>query len=125
MESVWWALSTLSKKGLLVEGYKIQPYCARCGTTLSSHEVAQNYKDADDPSVWVLFPARPGEELVTKRDLLRYTAQVAPTLLPYLTRRALNLHRYPNGAQTKGFCHKELPDHAPIGVDVEGLGHGF
>jgi bifunctional non-homologous end joining protein LigD len=61
----------------------------------------------------VLFPARPGEPPVTKRDLLRYAAQIAPTLLPYLTRRALNMHRYPNGAQAKGFWHKELPDHAP------------
>ncbi|HEX6871506.1 MAG TPA: DNA polymerase ligase N-terminal domain-containing protein, partial [Micromonosporaceae bacterium] len=51
----------------------------------------------------VLFPARPGESPVTKRDLLRYTAQVAPVALPYLSRRALNLHRYPNGAQAKGF----------------------
>jgi bifunctional non-homologous end joining protein LigD len=50
---------------------------------------------------------------VTKRDLLRYTARIAPTVLPYLTRRALNLHRYPEGAQTKGFWQKELPDHAP------------
>ncbi|HVS00523.1 MAG TPA: isoleucine--tRNA ligase, partial [Thermoanaerobaculia bacterium] len=64
IESVWWALAELSKKGLLTEGYKIQPYCARCGTTLSSHEVAQNYKDADDPSVWVLFPVRPGQVVV-------------------------------------------------------------
>jgi bifunctional non-homologous end joining protein LigD len=61
----------------------------------------------------VLFPARPGEDPVTKRDLLRYTAQVAPMVLPYLTRRALNLHRYPNGAQAKGFWQKQLPDHAP------------
>ncbi len=61
----------------------------------------------------VLFPARPGEEPVTKRDLLRYTAQVAPVLLPYLARRALNLHRYPEGAHHKGFWHKEVPDHAP------------
>ncbi|WP_117212639.1 DNA polymerase ligase N-terminal domain-containing protein [Allorhizocola rhizosphaerae] len=61
----------------------------------------------------VLFPARPGEDPVTKRDLLRYSAQIAPTLVPYLTRRALNLHRYPNGAHTKGFWHKQLPDHAP------------
>jgi bifunctional non-homologous end joining protein LigD len=61
----------------------------------------------------VLFPARPGEEPVTKRELLRYTARIAPILLPYLSRRALNMHRYPNGAQTKGFWHKELPDHAP------------
>jgi isoleucyl-tRNA synthetase len=65
IESVWWALSELAKKGLLVEGYKIQPYCARCGTTLSSHEVAQNYKDADDPSIWTLFPARAGQTLKT------------------------------------------------------------
>jgi bifunctional non-homologous end joining protein LigD len=60
-----------------------------------------------------LFPGRPGEPPVTKRDLLRYTARIAPTVLPYLTRRALNLHRYPEGAQTKGFWQKELPDHAP------------
>ncbi len=61
----------------------------------------------------VLFTPRPGEEPITKRDLLRYTAQVAPTLLPYLARRALNLHRYPEGAQHGGFWHKELPGHAP------------
>jgi bifunctional non-homologous end joining protein LigD len=61
----------------------------------------------------VLFPARGGEGPVTKRDLLRYPAQIAPTLLPYLNRRALNMHRYPNGAQATGFWHKELPRHAP------------
>ncbi len=63
VESVWWALKSLHEKGLLVEGYKIQPYCARCGTTLSSHEVAQNYKETDDPSVWVRFPVRAGQEV--------------------------------------------------------------
>ncbi|WP_199514736.1 non-homologous end-joining DNA ligase LigD [Nucisporomicrobium flavum] len=61
----------------------------------------------------VLFPARPGEEPVTKRDFLRYAARIAPISLPYLGGRALNLHRYPNGAGTKGFWHKELPSHAP------------
>ncbi len=65
VESVWWALAELWGKDLLYQGYKIQPYCARCGTTLSSHEVAQNYKDADDPSVWTLFHARPGQRLLT------------------------------------------------------------
>jgi len=65
VESVWWALKELHGAGLLEEGYKIQPYCARCGTTLSSHEVAQNYQEADDPSVWVRFPVRPGQELRT------------------------------------------------------------
>jgi hypothetical protein len=58
IESVWWALSELWRRGLLTKGYKIQPYCARCGTTLSSHEVAQNYRETEDPSVWALFPAR-------------------------------------------------------------------
>ncbi|BCB90872.1 non-homologous end-joining DNA ligase LigD [Phytohabitans suffuscus] len=61
----------------------------------------------------VLFAGRPGEEPVTKRELLRYTARIAPTALPYLRRRAFNMHRFPNGAQTKGFWHKELPHHAP------------
>jgi bifunctional non-homologous end joining protein LigD len=61
----------------------------------------------------VLFPARKGEPPITKRDLLRYTAGVAPTLMPYLRRRALNMHRYPQGAGTKGFWHKAVPSHAP------------
>ena len=63
IESVWWALAELWKRDLLYRGYKIQPYCGRCGTSLSSHEVAQNYKDADDPSVWVLFHVRAGQTL--------------------------------------------------------------
>jgi bifunctional non-homologous end joining protein LigD len=62
----------------------------------------------------VLFPARTKREKpVTKREFLRYSAQIAPVLLPYLTRRAVNLHRFPNGAETKGFWHKEVPSHAP------------
>jgi isoleucyl-tRNA synthetase len=65
VESLWWALATLWRKDLLGQSYKIQPYCARCGTTLSSHEVAQNYKDADDPSVWIAFPALPNQERFT------------------------------------------------------------
>jgi len=65
IESVWWALGELYDKKLLFEGHKVQPYCARCGTTLSSHEVAQNYKEIEDPSIWALFPARPGRRLAT------------------------------------------------------------
>jgi bifunctional non-homologous end joining protein LigD len=61
----------------------------------------------------VLFPARPGQPPVTKRELLAYTAGIAPTVLPYLRGRALNLHRYPDGAQAPGFWHKEVPTHAP------------
>ena len=53
VESVWWALKTLHAKQLLYLGHKILPYCARCGTALSSHEVAQGYEDVEDPSVYV------------------------------------------------------------------------
>jgi bifunctional non-homologous end joining protein LigD len=61
----------------------------------------------------VLFPARPDEDPVTKRDLLRYSARIAPVILPYLTRRAVNLHRFPNGVPGKGLWQKELPKQAP------------
>ena len=56
IESVWWALKTMWDRDLLYEGHKVVPYCARCGTALSSHEVAQGYKDVEDPSVYVRFP---------------------------------------------------------------------
>ena len=55
IESVWWALKTIADKGLLYKGYKIVPYCPRCGTALSSHEVAQGYKDVKEKSVYVKF----------------------------------------------------------------------
>jgi bifunctional non-homologous end joining protein LigD len=61
----------------------------------------------------VLFPGRPGEEPVTKRELIRYAIQVSPVILPYLSGRPLNMHRFPGGAQSAGFWHKQLPDHAP------------
>ncbi len=51
VESVWWSLATLFEKGLLYRGHKILPYCSRCETSLSSHEVAQGYEDVEDPSV--------------------------------------------------------------------------
>ncbi len=60
-----------------------------------------------------LFPGRPGEPAVTKRELIRYSAQIAPVVLPYLAGRPLNMHRFPGGAQAAGFWHKQLPDHAP------------
>src|SRR5215208_6262151 len=71
IESVWWALRQIWDRGLLSEGHKVVPYCPRCGTTLSSHEVALGYQDVVDPSVYVRLPvrdARPpledGDELV-------------------------------------------------------------
>ncbi len=56
VESVWWILRQLWEKGLLYQGFKVVPYCPRCGTPLSDHEVAQGYRDAEDPSVFVRMP---------------------------------------------------------------------
>ena len=55
IESVWWAIKSIAEKGLLYKGYKIVPYCPRCGTALSSHEVAQGYKDVKETSVIARF----------------------------------------------------------------------
>ncbi|HEX6568896.1 MAG TPA: isoleucine--tRNA ligase [Acidimicrobiales bacterium] len=56
VESVWWLVRQLWDKGLLYEGHRVTPYCGRCGTALSSHEVAQGYLDVVDPSIYVRFP---------------------------------------------------------------------
>lgn len=61
IESVWWALQEIDRRGLLYRGYKSLPYCPRCGTGLSSHEVALGYAEVSDPSLYVRFPIR-GEE---------------------------------------------------------------
>ena len=71
IESVWWALKTMWDRELLYEGHKVVPYCARCGTALSSHEVSEGYQDVEDPSVYVTFPVvdgagelRPGDKIL-------------------------------------------------------------
>ncbi|HEX7049030.1 MAG TPA: isoleucine--tRNA ligase [Longimicrobiales bacterium] len=56
VESVWWLLSQLDERGLLYRGHKSVPYCPRCGTALSSHEVAQGYEEVFDPSLHFLCP---------------------------------------------------------------------
>jgi isoleucyl-tRNA synthetase len=60
IESVWWALKQIHGKGLLVEDYRVAPYCPRCGTGLSDHELAQGYETVTDPSVYVRFPLTSG-----------------------------------------------------------------
>jgi bifunctional non-homologous end joining protein LigD len=65
----------------------------------------------------VLFPARGRSRPVVKRELVRHHAEMAPHLLPYLSGRPLNLHRYPQGADRKGFWQKEVPAGAPEWVD--------
>src|SRR4029079_17014626 len=60
VESVWGGPSKLVEKDLLYRGHKILPYCARCGTALSSHEVAQGYEDVEDPSVYIALDLADG-----------------------------------------------------------------
>ena len=62
IESVWWALAEIDRRELLYEGHKVVPYCPRCQTTLSSHEVALGYEDTVDQSVFLKLPVAHGEE---------------------------------------------------------------
>jgi len=73
IESVWWALATLFRRGRLYRGHKVLPYCARCGTTLSSHEVAQGYKDVKDPSAYVALDLVEDGGAAGRRRILIWT----------------------------------------------------
>ncbi|OYN92675.1 isoleucine--tRNA ligase [Parenemella sanctibonifatiensis] len=72
VESVWWALKQIFDKGLLSQDHRVAPYCPRCGTGLSDHEVAQGYEDITDPSVYVRFPLTSGP-LAGQASLLVWT----------------------------------------------------
>ena len=61
IESVWWALREMWNCDSLYEGHKVVPYCPRCGTALSSHEVALGYREVEDPSIYVRFPVAEGD----------------------------------------------------------------
>ncbi|HEY3239846.1 MAG TPA: isoleucine--tRNA ligase [Acidimicrobiia bacterium] len=77
IESVWWLFRQMWDKGLIYEGFKVVPYCGRCGTAVSSHEVAQGYEDLTEESVYVRFPVvDPGDRGVpgdSDFDLLVWT----------------------------------------------------
>jgi isoleucyl-tRNA synthetase len=74
IESVWWSLKQIADDGRLYEGHKVVPYCPRCGTALSSHEVALGYQDVEDPSVYVRFPVvKDGGPLQRGDELLVWT----------------------------------------------------
>lgn len=60
VQSVWWGLKRIYDRGLLVEDFRVAPYCPRCGTTLSDHELAQGYETITDPSIYVRFPLTSG-----------------------------------------------------------------
>ena len=80
IESVWWSLKELWKSDRLYEGHRVSPYCPRCGTALSSHEVALGYKDVVDPSVYVRFPLLGEDGSRTGESLLVWTT--TPWTLP-------------------------------------------
>ena len=73
VESVWWSLQQIWKKGLLVQDYRVAPYCPRCGTGLSDHELSQGYETIKDQSVYVRFPATSGKLAELNADLLVWT----------------------------------------------------
>ena len=80
IESVWWSLKELWKSDRLYEGHRVSPYCPRCGTALSSHEVALGYRDVTDPSVHVRFPLVDDSGERTGESLLVWTT--TPWTLP-------------------------------------------
>ncbi len=80
IESVWWSLRQLWDKERLYEGHKVVPYCPRCGTALSSHEVALGYRDVEDPSIYVRFPLLGEDGERTGESLLVWTT--TPWTLP-------------------------------------------
>ncbi|MGZ8665905.1 MAG: class I tRNA ligase family protein, partial [Solirubrobacterales bacterium] len=73
IESVWWSLRRIWDGGRLYEGHKVVPYCPRCGTALSSHEVALGYRDVEDPSVYVRLPVEAAGPLREGDALLVWT----------------------------------------------------
>ncbi len=86
IESVWWSLKEMHKKGLLYKGHKIVPYCPRCGTALASHEVAQGYKDVKEKSVYAKFKVKGEDNLY----FLAWTT--TPWTLPSNVALCMNAH---------------------------------
>ena len=80
IESVWWALKQMWEKGLLYEGHKVMPYCPRCGTALSSHEVAQGYKDVKDLTCVAKFKVLENQGYQENTYILAWTT--TPWTLP-------------------------------------------
>ena len=86
IESEWWSLKEIWKKGLLYKGFKVVPYCPRCGTALSSHEVAQGYKEVSDISATVRF------KVVGREDTYILAWTTTPWTLPSNVALCVNAH---------------------------------
>ena len=87
IESVWWALKTIHERGLLYEKLKVVPYCPRCGTALSSHELGQPdvYQDVVDPSAYVILPSSRGKLVVWTTTPWTLVSNAAVAVDPELT----------------------------------------
>ncbi|UCF09676.1 MAG: isoleucine--tRNA ligase [Candidatus Bipolaricaulota bacterium] len=83
IETVWWELKTMFDRGLLYQGHKTLPYCPRCGTGLSSHEVAQGYQTVKDPSVTVRLPVTSDDESEYRREGEDPTSLLTWTTTPW------------------------------------------
>jgi isoleucyl-tRNA synthetase len=85
IESIWWTLSQIAKQKLLYKGHKVVPWCTRCGTSLSSHELAQGYKEVSDNSVYIKFQLKAGQkfgEHTTKSSAYILSWTTTPWTLP-------------------------------------------
>ncbi len=96
IETLWWELKNIWEQGLLYKGHKVLPYCPRCGTGLSSHEVAQGYEMTEDPSIFVKFPIE-GEEGLS---LLAWTT--TPWTIPSNTALAVSEELWYAEVETEG-----------------------
>ena len=90
VESVWWSLKKIFDKGLLVQDHRVSPYCPRCGTGLSDHELAQGYEDITDASVYVKFPVTAGSLAQTFPGLALLVWTTTPWTLVSNTAAAVN-----------------------------------
>ena len=113
VESVWWSLKQIFDKGLLVQDHRVAPYCPRCGTALSDHEVALGYLNVTDPSVYVRFPLTSGP-LAGQASLLVWTttpwtlvSNTAVAVHPDVTYVAVRLHETDDGEPTEALVVAE------------------
>ncbi|NLG36495.1 MAG: isoleucine--tRNA ligase, partial [Clostridiales bacterium] len=143
IESVWWSLKVIFEKGLLYKGHKVVPYCPRCGTSLSSHEVAQGYKDVEDASVIVRFPVQGqqdtyllawtttpwtlpsnvalcvnADEQYARVRSGNETFYIAAVLAPQILEDGFEVLETFPGSAMLGIYYEPLYDYAPAGSDV-------
>ncbi|WP_330253571.1 isoleucine--tRNA ligase [Nocardia sp. NBC_00565] len=121
IDSVWWSLKQIFDRGLLTEDFRVAPYCPRCGTTLSDHELAQGYETVTDPSVYVRLPLLEPVAGIDGVDLLIWTT--TPWTLPANTAVAANPHVTYVVARTEAgtFLVAEPLLTAVLGEDTERL----